>query len=572
MGMRKPRNIYLIGFSGTGKSTVGPVVARRLGFEFVDLDAQIERTAGRPVPEIFQTEGEDAFRRYETEALRRLAARDRLVVATGGGVVLRPENRRLMAESGLVICLEAQPETIARRLETLATTRPLLAGPDPAARIAGLKEYRQPFYATADWVIQTDLLSPEEVAAELIRAWELLRPRLDSAEGGLFGGWPGEGREGLAPYCPDTEASCVVRSSTGNYPVYVGWGNLAELGWRIRSLGLGGRAWVIADRTVWDAWGQRLQTSLAAARVEGRPLPVEPGEEHKSLAEAERLYGELSRGRAERQDIIIAFGGGVVGDLGGFVAATYLRGLPLIQVPTSLLAMVDAAVGGKVAVNLPVAKNLVGAFYPPRLVLADTELLTTLPTGELTAGWAEVIKHAVILDPDLFEQFRRVGGRAATRLDPETTPKLVGRSVAIKARVVSEDEHERTGLRMVLNFGHTVGHALEAVLGFGRIRHGEAVAIGMVAATRLSVAMGLLDTEAANQVEGLLADFGLPVRLPPGVDPAAIIDRIYYDKKVAGGRPRWVLLQRIGETVIRSDVPDSLVFDVLNTLRTNEKD
>ncbi len=567
MGGRKPRNIYLTGFSGTGKSTAGPVVAHRLGFDFVDLDAEIERAAGRPVPEIFKTAGEDAFRRLETEALTRLAARAGLVVATGGGVVLRPENRRLMAESGLVVCLEARPETIARRLAALVPTRPLLAGPDPAARIAGLKEYRQPFYATADWVVQTDLLTPDEVAAEVIRAWEILGPRLNGVEAAADG-WPGAGREGLAPYCPDAGATCVVRSSAGDYPVYVGWGNLAELGWRIRSLGLNGRAWVIADRAVWDAWGERLRAGLAAARFECRPLQVEPGEEHKSLAEAERLYGELSRGRAERQDIIVAFGGGVIGDLGGFVAATYLRGLPLVQVPTSLLAMVDAAVGGKVAVNLPVAKNLVGAFYPPRLVLADTELLTTLPAGELTAGWAEVVKHAVILDPDLFEEFCRAGGRAATRLDPETTPALVGRSVAIKARVVSEDEHERTGLRMVLNFGHTVGHALEAVLGYGRIRHGEAVAIGMVAAARLSVAMGLLDKADAGRIEGLLAEFGLPVRLPPGVNPAALVDRIYYDKKVAGGRPRWVLLRRIGETVICSDVPDSLVLEVLNTLRT----
>lgn len=567
MGSRNPRNIYLTGFSGTGKSTVGALVAQRLGFRFVDLDAEIEREVGRPVPEIFRAEGEEAFRRYEAEALRRLGTQRGLVVATGGGVVLRPENRRLMAETGLVVCLEARPETIAGRLAGLAPTRPLLAGPDPAARIAGLKEYRQPFYATADWVVQTDLLTPEEAAAEVVRAWELLGPRLDWAEADA-GGWPGAGREGLAPYCPDAGAVCVVRSSAGDYPVYVGWGNLAELGWRIRAAGLGGRAWVVADRSVWELWGDRLRACLAAARLECRPLPVEPGEEHKSLAEAERLYGELSRGRAERQDLIVAFGGGVVGDLGGFVAATYLRGLPLVQVPTSLLSMVDAAVESKVAVNLPVAKNLVGAFHPPRLVLADTELLTTLPPGELIAGWAEVIKHAVILDPELFGEFCRVGGRAATNLDPETTPALVGRSVAIKAWVVSQDEHERTGLRMVLNFGHTVGHALEAVLGYGRIRHGEAVAIGMVAAARLSVAVGLLAREVADQVEGLLEDFGLPVRLPPGVEPAALVDRIYYDKKVAGGRPRWVLLRRIGEVVIRPDVPDSLVLEVLSDLRS----
>ncbi len=567
MGRRNPRNIYLTGFSGTGKSTVGPLVAERLGFRFVDLDAEIERTAGRPVAEIFRAEGEEAFRRYETEALRRLGAAGGLVVATGGGVVLRPENRRLMAETGLVVCLEARPETILRRLADQVPTRPLLAGPDPAARIAGLKEYRQPFYATADWVVYTDLLTPEEAAAEVVRAWGLLRTRLDRAEADAEG-WPGAGREGLAPYCLEAGAACVVRSSAGDYPVYVGWGNLAELGWRIRAAGLGGRAWVVADRAVWELWGERLRVGLAAGRLECRPLLVEPGEEHKSLAGAERLYGELSRGRAERQDFIVAFGGGVVGDLGGFVAATYLRGLPLVQVPTSLLGMVDAAVGGKVAVNLPAAKNLVGAFYPPRLVLADTELLTTLPPGELIAGWAEVIKHAIILDPELFGEFRRVGGRAATHLDPETTPALVGRSVAIKAWVVSQDEHERTGLRMVLNFGHTVGHALEAVLGYGRIRHGEAVAIGMVAAARLSVAVGLLAEEVAHQVESLLREFGLPVRLPPGAEPAALIEKIYYDKKVAGGRPRWVLLRRIGETVIRPDIPDSLVLEVLNTLRS----
>ncbi|MER3398667.1 MAG: hypothetical protein C4316_09090, partial [Chloroflexota bacterium] len=265
MGSRNPRNIYLTGFSGTGKSTVGALVAQRLGFRFVDLDTEIERQAGRSVPEIFKAEGEEAFRRYEAEALRRLGTEGNLVVATGGGVVLRPENRRLMAETGLVVCLEARPETITRRLANLAPTRPLLTGPDPAARIAGLKEYRQPFYATADWVVQTDLLTPEEAATEVVRAWEILGPRLGRAEADA-GGWPGAGREGLAPYCSNAGATCVVRSSAGDYPVYVGWGNLAELGWRIRAAGLGGRAWVVADRAVWELWGERLMAGLAAAR------------------------------------------------------------------------------------------------------------------------------------------------------------------------------------------------------------------------------------------------------------------------------------------------------------------
>jgi 3-dehydroquinate synthase len=254
----------------------------------------------------------------------------------------------------------------------------------------------------------------------------------------------------------------------------------------------------------------------------------------------------------------------MVCDLAGFVAATFVRGLPLVHVPTSLLAMVDAAVGGKVAVDHPQAKNLIGAFYQPRLVLADVSVLQTLPPRELTSGWAEVIKHALILDEDLL-RLLETDAAAACRLDPTVAERVIARSVALKAAVVSEDEREETGRRMVLNYGHTIGHGLEAAAGYAGLLHGEAVAVGMSGAARIAVRLGILAPEVAERQDALLARFGLPLRAP-GVDARMALAAMALDKKAEGGALRWVLLEDIGRTVIRRDVPASLVEQVVAEL------
>jgi 3-dehydroquinate synthase len=283
----------------------------------------------------------------------------------------------------------------------------------------------------------------------------------------------------------------------------------------------------------------------------------------KTLDTVSHIYDWLVDCRVERGDVVVAVGGGVITDMVGFVAATFLRGLSLVQVPTSLIAMTDAAVGGKTAVNHPKAKNLIGAFYQPRLVLADVQALTTLPERELTCGWAEVIKHGLVLDGEL-NAFLEKNAKKLVKLDPEASTEAVRRSVAVKARIVSEDEKEQ-GRRMLLNYGHTIGHGLEAATNYGRFLHGEAICVGMVGAAMLSEALGVLPPEVVKQHRDILKMFGLPISCVD-VDVKAVMKAMELDKKVKGKAVRWVLLEGIGQPVIRQDVAKQVVAKVLEEL------
>jgi 3-dehydroquinate synthase len=289
---------------------------------------------------------------------------------------------------------------------------------------------------------------------------------------------------------------------------------------------------------------------------------VPSGETSKTLESAERIYDFLVEHRVERGDLVVALGGGVVGDLAGFVAATFLRGLPWIVLPTTLVGMTDASIGGKVAVNHPQAKNLIGAFYQPEMVLADAATLSTLPSRELTSGWAETVKHGFTLDTGLLELLEaRVEGLRS--LDPEPTVRAVALSAAAKSEVVARDERE-AGPRRVLNYGHTIGHALEAATGYGRLLHGEAVAIGMMGAARLSQRLGLAGPEVVARQESVLRAFGLPTRCP-GVDRVEVERAMELDKKSREGEVHWVLLTAPGHTVVRP-VPSAEVAAVLEEL------
>jgi 3-dehydroquinate synthase len=285
---------------------------------------------------------------------------------------------------------------------------------------------------------------------------------------------------------------------------------------------------------------------------------------------AVKAYDFLVEHRTERDDVIVALGGGMIGDLAGFVAATFLRGMPWVQVPTSLVAMVDASIGGKVGVNHPEGKNLIGAFYQPKSVLADPQTLTTLPQRELTSGWAEVIKHGLILDKEYFE-FLETNVNKLTKLEPELLTRAIVRSAAIKAQVVSQDEKERKGKRTILNYGHTIAHGLEAATQYKRFLHGEAVAIGMMGEAKLSQRLGLLPSAEVERQQAMLQKFGLSTSLRAKrsnlkLSLAAITKAMELDKKVKGKAIRWVLLQDIGKAVIRSDVPQGDVQAVLREL------
>jgi len=324
------------------------------------------------------------------------------------------------------------------------------------------------------------------------------------------------------------------------------------------------RGLIITDRNVAQPHAVTAARSLTDAGWTCEVVPIDAGEQSKSLAVVSGLYDTLVNMQADRRTVIFAVGGGVVGDTAGYVAATYARGLPFVQVPTTLLAHVDSSVGGKVGINHPRAKNLIGAFYQPLGVFCDTTTLETLPDREYRSGLAEVVKYGVILDASFFEYLEQHAALLADR-DPETLRYVIAHSCRLKARVVEQDEQERTGLRAVLNYGHTFAHAYEALAGYGTLLHGEAVAIGMVDASRLAERRGLIDSAATRRQVELLQALGLPTARPKELAASAdeFIDRMRLDKKSQGGKLRFVLPTRLGHVELFGDVAENDVREVL---------
>jgi 3-dehydroquinate synthase len=517
-----PGNVVLVGFMGAGKSRVGQALSERLGRPFVDTDERLVARFCMSIGDYFRRHGEAAFREAESEAVAEACRASGQVVSLGGGAVVRPQNLAEARAGNLLVYLKASPEAIWRRLAASpgAAERPMLAGDDPRGRIASLLREREPIYAQADVTVDTEARPFEQVVEEVARL---------------------------------AEAHASLR---------VGNGLAAGIGRLLRELGVDGRAFLISDDNVFPRHGQALVDSLAAADYRPAARVVPGAEASKSLATATELYGWLAGERAERRDFVVALGGGVVGDLGGFVAATYLRGLPVVQVPTTLLAQVDSAIGGKTAVNLEAGKNLVGAWHMPRLVLVDPTLLATLPRRQIVSGWAETIKHALIMDERLLERLE-ASVEALLRLEPAITAEVVERSARLKVGVVVEDPREQ-GRRIILNYGHTIGHAVELSSDYA-LHHGEAVAIGMGAAARIGQAIGVTPPAVVGRQGELLRRFGLELR-PASVDLARVRAAMSVDKKVEGKTNRWVFLQAVACPVVRRDVPSDLIDRVLAEL------
>lgn len=344
-----------------------------------------------------------------------------------------------------------------------------------------------------------------------------------------------------------------------SYQIVIGTGLLEQASRWLKEINLSGKLVIITNPVVQRLYGDRLKEALDKDGFEVTILLVDDGEEHKSLESAARLYSELTEQHAERQTPVLALGGGVIGDLAGFVAATYLRGVPLVQIPTTLLAQVDSSIGGKVAVNHGRLKNRVGVFYQPRLVISDTSTLKTLPAGELANGLAEVIKSAVIRDGDFFSYIEKNMGKIKA-LDDAVLEQVVARSAQIKAEVVAQDETDM-GLRNILNYGHTIGHAIETVSDFG-MEHGQAVAVGMLAAARISNKMGHLDSAGVTRLSSVIEAAGLSPEIPK-LDMTKVMRAIGHDKKVVAGRIRFVLPSEIGSVFITEEVSPSLIEQVL---------
>lgn len=354
-----------------------------------------------------------------------------------------------------------------------------------------------------------------------------------------------------------------IQAAAGRYEVLVGRGLLASVADLLREAGLSGAIRLVADEAVHRHYGGELEDALRTGGFSVAAFLVPSGESSKSLETAARIYDWLVESGTERRDLVLALGGGVAGDLAGFVAATFLRGLRLVQLPTSLLAQVDSSVGGKVAVNHPRGKNLIGAFYPPSLVLADSETLRTLPSRELSAAMAEVVKTGIILDQPLFRRLER-GAEALLGLEGAAMEEVIARCVQLKAGVVEQDEKE-AGLRAILNYGHTIGHAIEAATAYESYRHGEAVAVGMVGAAGIAMRLGMVDADIAQRQRDLLVRLRLPVSCP-GLEVERLLEAMGHDKKLSQGRLTWVLPEGIGKVAIRRDVPLGVVREVLSEL------
>ncbi len=528
-------DLVLVGLPGSGKSAVGRRLAQRHHATFIDLDELIERQVGKLVPAIFAEEGEAGFRRHEHDAVLSLGPADadpelRRVIATGGGTVIDPRNRWLLYRGRFAVWLDGSPEILASRLARSVHVRPLVAGEDSVATLRQLAVDRHRFYAPALQISGT--ANVEAIMRTL------------------------EARLGDGP----PQSVTLLRADTTIGRVEIGHGIAAAAVDSALRRGEARRAILLVEPRSWTVTGAGIAATLEAYGWDVERILLPRGENAKRMQVVEETCRALARLRVDRTETLVAIGGGALTDAAGFAAASYLRGVPIVHVPTTLVGQIDAALGGKTAVDIPEGKNLVGAFHQPVAFIADVALLTTLPARQRRAALGEVVKMGILGDERLLELVEAEGDAFARGdngpIESGAVAEMVERCAWAKVEVVAADERE-DGLRRTLNLGHTIGHGIEAAAGYGAILHGEAVAYGLRGAVAIALAMGLTTPERAERVNALLDRLGLAVE-SPAVTRDAVWEHIATDKKHAHGRLSWILPTETGVTV-RPDVPGEAV-------------
>lgn len=493
--------IFIYGPPASGKSSVGGALAERLHLPFVDLDTAIEQHAGRTIPKIFESGGESHFRALESEMLQAVLAGEPSVVALGGGTLLDDINRAACQENGVVVCLQVEEAELLARAEKVADQRPLVAG-QVREKMARLLDARCQHYANFSTRLDANGLSVNEAVAQI---------------------------------CTLLGRFTITDPNRGSmYPIFIGDGLLADLPALVKSCQTDSRLALVSDSNVAPLYLDAVQASLEAHGFKVAPFIIPAGEGSKSLDALQTLWDGFLAAGLGRQSMVLALGGGVVTDLAGYAAASFMRGISWGALPTSVLGTVDASLGGKTGINLPAGKNLVGAFHPPRFVLADVSTLQTLPEREWRGGLAEVVKHGIIADSGLFQLCRQ--GLEPIQQNPAA---VLSQAVAVKVDVVNRDPFEG-GLRACLNLGHTIGHAVESLSDYA-LSHGEAVSIGTVAEARIAEKLRLAEPGLADEILSVLAALGLPFEIPLEIDKNAIYETLQLDKKRAAGKVKFAL-------------------------------
>ncbi len=537
---RTSGNLILVGMMGCGKTTVGRILAKQLGKKFIDSDEEIQLRTGVKIAHIFDLEGEEGFRQRESAVLQDLLKLDNIVLATGGGVVLKAENRLLLQENGMVIYLKSSVYDLWQRTRR-DQTRPLLQTSNPRATLQDLFDLRDPIYrAVADHVVHTGKQNVHAMTEKMfniineLEYFSMINAKFQTLNLGL---------------------------NERSYAIQIGQNLLEQSALLLKHIPHQ-RVVIITNETVAPLYLARLTAALKQHAVQVQAIILPDGERYKNNASLNIIYDALLSNRCERTTPLIALGGGVIGDMTGYAAATYLRGVPFIQIPTTLLAQVDSSVGGKTGINHPLGKNMIGAFYQPKVVVADVATLQTLPDRELRAGLAEVIKYGLIRDLPFLEWLELNMERLLQR-DADALQYAIVRSCQNKAAVVGVDERE-SGERALLNLGHTFGHAIENAMGYGVWLHGEAVAAGTMLAVELSQRLGWLTAEDVARVRRLWVRAELPT-VAPALGAERYIQLMGLDKKVAEGKIRFVLLKQLGEAVITANVALDLLTQTLES-------